>query len=87
MSQEMQNIALLKSALKKFSVYWQNFWKYRIGEFSIEGWAWIGILMGFFLWIGFGILSYIDSYEPRPAAQERSQTEILEDILEELKND
>jgi hypothetical protein len=86
MSQEMQNFALLKSAAIQASRYWSKFWGYRIKDFSIEGWCWIGgfFALGIYLMIGF--ISWIENYDPPAAApQERTQNDILEDILKELK--
>jgi hypothetical protein len=86
MSQEMQNFALLKSAAIQASRYWSKFWQHRIGEFSIEGWCWVGGFFALAIYLMIGLLSWIDNYEPPEAApQQRSQNEILEDILKELK--
>lgn len=82
----MQNFALLGSALKQAANYWSKFWRYRIGDFSIEGWCWVGGFLALCIWLMIGFISWIDNQStPEAAPQERSQTEILEDILKELK--
>ena len=86
MSQEMQNFALLGSALKQVSNYWTKFWRYRIGDFSIEEWTWIGGILAILCYLMICFVSFIDNYQlPEAAPQQRTESEILEDILKEIK--
>jgi hypothetical protein len=86
MSQEMQNFVYLKIAAKQAAEYWSKFWSYRIGQFSIEEWCWVGGFLALFIWLMFVLLPWIDNYQlPEAAPQQRTESEILEDILKEMK--
>jgi hypothetical protein len=59
---------------------------YRVGSHTLEGWAWIVGASFFALWVGWEIILAIGNYSPpEAAAPQRSQTDVLEDILKELK--
>jgi hypothetical protein len=87
MSQEMQNFALLKSAAIQATRYWSKFWKYRIGEFSIEGWCWIAGFLVLGIYLLFGLLNWVSyaDFSIERQEPERTQVDVLEDILEEMK--